>query len=934
MRLFILAIMLGMGLGSAEPARSEQVWSDSFALDDSRTASMPLSGLKVEVGEGVWRGDKTILLGGDETATLAEAKGGASWLALDVVPASIRLEAEVNPVGSDWTALALGGKWGGAFYDTAAIWVLLKPTGDYQVRAQGSKLILKSGRIPRFSPKSNRVGIAYVRQGNRLSVTINDEDVLESFALDQKEFVPVLSSAGFKFNGPISTVKKPSIRGFRIIVEPLPSATATLNQPLSVYAPGERIVLKLSGSGMPEAGVKLQARIIDFNGRAVWNDDLALKVSDGKLDQELVVPDLGKLGFFSLHGYLEDSQGVVLASIEKKLAVIPKPKSEDNLFGAMVYPHIAYSTEDKERDAQYMKRIGVTFVRTARLNWVRAQSSKEAAFVWTDLDQEVSLYSRYGLKIIATTGWPIPSWASPATNESDRGSFLPREDCLPMGRQFMREMAARYQEKIVCYEIGNETDAYFWLGSLKHYHEHDTVGILRDYYDYFSGLADEIKASDSQALVAPSTTSSIPKGHMYQPWLKTLLDFGLGEKMSALATHYEADLESINAMLRQYKSEKPIFFTEIGGISRSSIDDNSQGSPMKQIIRGDYLQMSRQLRYKNVRALCKFLLREQPGYGGEGQIMAGLLGSDFELRPTYVAYATLIRNLAGANYVKELNVTSDSSQGWLQGSSYSRSGQMINLFFLNATERATVTFVTKESSLKLIDVMGNEEPITPKDGRVSVEMTKSLPLIVLGKLEDKPGAVQRPTDKLVREVEINLENADFEAASIDGGKIPGWRHMVNEEGAHGSMTGKFTAALDRDVKMQGQQSLRFEAKELTKWYGVSQEIPLALVPRPGPDEYLTFKVSLMVKGNQVNGKGMGYTLAFRRADMTRIYFMGSSYFGFGGTFDWKELSGSHQLAQWVPDTEKITLDLLMGKATGTLWVDRVKISVQLWKTAN
>jgi hypothetical protein len=66
--------------------------------------------------------------------------------------------------------------------------------------------------------------------------------------------------------------------------------------------------------------------------------------------------------------------------------------------------------------------------------------------------------------------------------------------------------------------------------------------------------------------------------------------------------------------------------------------------------------------------------------------------------------------------------------------------------------------------------------------------------------------------------------------------------------------------------------------------------------------------------------------------MSRLYFMGSPYFGFGGTFDWKELSGTHKLEGWVPGADRLTLDLLMGKSTGTLWMDQVKMSVQLWKT--
>lgn len=934
--IFMPVVMACLGLISGVAAQAEIVLQDNFSLEDGRKAGDPLCGQKIEHGVGLWQGEKTAILSEDESATLAETQSGSAWLALEAAPESICLEAVVDSSGSDWTCLALGGKWGNAFYDTTALWVMLKPSGEFQVRAKGTKLILKSGKIPHMASGGNRVALVYGRKGNAYSVTINDELIMDKYPLDEKGFTPIIGSAGFRFNGPIGTGKKPSIKSFRLTMVPVPTLALKCNQSLSVYAPGEPIKMTLVGAGLPDAKVKARAIITDFYGQPAGEKQWEVKAEGGTVRQEFSAPDSGKLGFFSMHVELVDGQGVVLISAENSFVVIPQPKEGDNLFGAMVYPHLAYPIEDKERDVQYMKRIGVTYVRTGRLNWVHAQASKEAPIAWDDLDREVDLYARYKLKIIATTAWPIPTWASPAVNTKDgvdRGNFLPREDCMPLALQFMREMVARYRDKIACYEIGNETDAYFWLGSLEHYYAHDTKGILRDYCDYFSALADEIHAVDPQALIAPSTTSHIPEGHMYQPWLKTVLDFGLGSKMSALATHYDADMDAINAILREYRAEKPVFITEIGGISRKSLKADSNGSAMKEIIRGDYLQMSRKLASKNVKALCKFIFREQSTYGGEGNLMAGLLGPNFELRPTYVAYATLIRQLAGADYVKELNVTRDTSQGWLQGVAFARGGQAINLLFLHAAEKATVTLITKEAQLKWVDVMGNEEPLSVKDGKATIEMTKALPVIILGKLEDKNGVVQRPADNLVREVEITLENPGFEAeASLD--KIPGWRRMVNEDGASNLKGGKFSVNPDHEIVAQGKQSVRFDAPELTQWFGLSQEIPLALIPKPAADEYLVFKVSAMVKGSKVNGKGMGYTLAFRKADMTRLYFMGSPYFGFGGTFDWRELSGSHQLREWVPGTERLTLDLLMGKATGTLWLDQVKVSIQLWKTAN
>lgn len=119
----------------------------------------------------------------------------------------------------------------------------------------------------------------------------------------------------------------------------------------------------------------------------------------------------------------------------------------------------------------------------------------------------------------------------------------------------------------------------------------------------------------------------------------------------------------------------------------------------------------------------------------------------------------------------------------------------------------------------------------------------------------------------------------------------------------------------------------------TGWYGITQNLPLDQIPRPGPGEYLRFKVSIFAKGEKVYGKGLGYTLAFRRADFSRFYFTGSPYFGFGGTYEWKELRGENDVKIWQEETRHLSLDLIMGLSTGTLWVDDVSVTVQLWRKA-
>lgn len=75
----------------------------------------------------------------------------------------------------------------------------------------------------------------------------------------------------------------------------------------------------------------------------------------------------------------------------------------------MVNPHTSYPFEQKVLDAEYAARIGVRYIRTHRLNWGRAQSGPDMPFNWNEADRELALYRQYGLRPVATIGWPVPA---------------------------------------------------------------------------------------------------------------------------------------------------------------------------------------------------------------------------------------------------------------------------------------------------------------------------------------------------------------------------------------------------------------------------------------------------------------------------------------------------------------------------------------------
>ncbi|MFH1496541.1 MAG: hypothetical protein ABII82_01830, partial [Verrucomicrobiota bacterium] len=779
--------------------------------------------------------------------------------------------------------------------------------------------------------------LRYDRESGVLVVALNGETVFDEALHGDDGFRPALDSVGFKFNGPLLPSGSPEVSEFSVaLTGDFPArATLRLDDELGVYAPGVVPVARVGAKGLPGERATLSLSAVDFSGRVVWSLDDAQTVGRGGVTATHRVELGPRHGYFKLRCVVKDASGAVLAEASRPFAVIPEPsavvRTEANPFGAMVYPHIAYPAREKEIDARYMSRIGLRYVRTHRLNWLHVQSGPDAPFNWTDADREVDIYRRHGLRIIATTGWPVPAWASSARDlalPESKGNFAPAPEAMEDARRFHRELAARYRDDIDYYEIGNEVDAHFWLGSAGHYREHDIPGVLGDYRDYFAALSGAILDSAPRARIAPGVTGAL-EGHSYRPWLTTQMEQGLGKLMTAYGPHYRADIGYANEVMARHGVRVPVILTEIGGFSRNPGGSDPFGAEMRRIIRDDYHQMATQLTHDNVRALCKFILREQPTYGGEGVIHAGMLAEDFSLRPSYVAYATLVRSLAGAKFVGRINLTRSASAGWGEGFAFERDGKRINLLFLHAATPGALRLRSPAGELVVMDVMGEATRLPVADGAAELSMPSDLPLIVVGPVEGEPGPAEIPGDTLVKEIEVALKNPDFEQNASDG--VPGWGIMVDEQGARGGRSDRFAVAIDRQVFHGGAQSVRMDAPRPTRWYGITQTLPPDQIPRPGPGEYLVFKISAHAKGEAIHGKGLGYTLALRRPSGERLVFLGSPYFGFGGTYDWKELAGENRLDTWPEGAERVTLDLLLGLSTGTLWLDDVSVTVQLWR---
>ncbi len=700
----------------------------------------------------------------------------------------------------------------------------------------------------------------------------------------------------------------------------------SLNNELKVFTPDQKVHLVFNNLLNREN--RIEYTITDFHGQKI--------ASDSVTENSSVELPAFKPGYYEIFAGEMDKSGKKVASRKCTFAVIPQVPdavraSPKNQFGAMVNPHTVYPFDQKEMDARFMNRIGIRYVRTHRLSWIHAQKSADSPIDWKNLDEEVALYEKYGIKPVATTGWPTPVWASDAagSNLANKGNFVPKTGFMPLHWKFYSEMSRRYKGKIAYFEIGNEVDASnFWLGQLKNAQTGDDKAIFQDYIDYYIATAKAIKSGDPSAKVGPGTTGAMPDGHTYKPWLDRFLQSPAAEYTDIFCTHYKADLNNIRDIMKKHNKTVPVVITEIGGLVLTETYETTPEN-LRKLGKLTYSQFVPQLNSGGL-ALCKFLLRRIPEVK-EGWI-SEMLDADYTIRPEFVAYATLIRLTGNADFEKELNITRNVDSGWLEGYRCKEGDKVINIIMLNDSPGGKATFKTPDKSLKLIDVMGNETVITPVNGKFELLMEENLPVFIAGGLVENEGAVKHPEPQLVSRKFLTLTNGNFEA-TLNNGRIPGWNTVTDGMSIADAVMNSFAVKLDAENKAEGKYSLFMSSEKQTQWYGVLCQLPMNEIPNPKPGEYVIFNVTYKQKGENIVGTGAGLTLGFRADDMRRVSFGGGNWDK--GTFDWTAKSFiTKPYTSFHKDCKKITLEFYLGIATGKVWIDDVKVEVELWRKSN
>lgn len=368
---------------------------------------------------------------------------------------------------------------------------------------------------------------------------------------------------------------------------------------------------------------------------------------------------------------------------------------------------------------------------------------------------------------------------------------------------------------------------------------------MQDYIEFYIMIAKALRAGAPAAKIGPNTTGSAPDGNTYRDWLNVFLQNPEARKqMDYFSTHYFPSVPEIRKVLARYgKGDVDIIFTEIGGMAHSYRKVPTWEETCRNI-RITCTHYATQLQAGG-KALCKFLLRDIPELPPQGWI-AGMLEGDFKLRPEYVAFATLIREIGDAIPAGRINITRRSDKGWLHGFRFRRGGKTLTP---GDPERRPESgrhprLRLKRTARDRYDGARNhadsaERQTGSGDGFRPAAADRRRYLRRTGEGRD-------PEPVLVQEINVKC-NGDFEMP-VRGATIPYW-HLGYDTGKGTPEQVGFLVSVDDKVKHSGRQALKIHAEKRTGFYAVCHTMT---VPKLKLGQYMVVTYRWWAKGEKID----------------------------------------------------------------------------------
>lgn len=674
----------------------------------------------------------------------------------------------------------------------------------------------------------------------------------------------------------------------------------------------------------PDEAIVFQLEPTSANGDEVLRITLRDYYGTEHIAKDLSAQDRSEDGYFRLsplpNGFYTMRLSGAGIDLEQPLAVIPEPPEETRLdsnpFGVNFH-FTRIPVADAERELLMAREIGIKWGRGVLFDW--AESEPDFAVSHEKYRELIEMLARHDMSYLGGVYF-TPSWASSAPKDSEYivwSRVMPEQQPPEQLTEFCRNLA-RSAPFVKYWEVGNECDLEgMWKGRWQHFVDRNQDAIIRDYVDFLRSAAQGFREGNPDAKILYNGIATLDGGS-YPGFFRRSLEAGAAPWFDIMNIHYKVSLPETRALLTRFdKSDIPVWVTELGGYA---VGSQTKNGDVEQIVQD--IDMSVRQLANGAAHVFKYDLRNDWESQNDIEANFGLIRRDFSPKPAYVAYATLIRLLIGADFVRELNVISQSDQGWLKAYAFHnpRLKRNVNVMMLNAVENAVVTLKTPDNAVTLVDATGSEKELPARDGQVTFQVGE-LPFFVIGEITDNPGEIVYPQDQMTKSLIYPLNNPGFEEPFTGPRDIPHWDSLLDPS---------CMSVLESAAPHEGNHALRVTIqKGVDIFSGIGQMVDITpYMINLGADEYLQLKASCEIKRDALVGRGAAFSISFYGRDGNRLSWRETLYEP--GTHDWRR---DTLVIDRIPDgTVKIRIEFWTAPmVTGSYELDDMSLEIQTWE---
>jgi len=422
--------------------------------------------------------------------------------------------------------------------------------------------------------------------------------------------------------------------------------------------------------------------------------------------QVIVLPGLGRLGYFELHAVaLRNGNQVAIA--DTTFAVVAPSNvaaMHDSPFG--VDTHFAHGwTNDV---MQLLARGGIAQIRDEQY-WqnVEPTLTTPATYTFTEYQPYMTAVAANGLNLLMELDF--------ANNNYDGGN-TPYTDTGRTGySNYGKALLAQYGSLIDTVEIWNEYNGSFCTGPATTDRPTYYTQMLKNAYNAIKAVRPNVRVLGGACVPVPL------------PWFQRLFEEGAQDYLDVLAVHpyrsipegVEVDIASLQTLSASYNNgPKPIWATECG-----APDYVNRG---RQDMARYLVRLMTLMRSAGVERMFWYLAYDYDGYS------TGLVRAPTDSLGPYVpssafpAYSNLIHQLYGATYVGR-----DFTDARTRMYHFSRSGSDVRVVW--STDGTAQLVLTTNAPLTRVDIMGQSTVLQPTNGVIAVTADNT-PFYLLGSI--------------------------------------------------------------------------------------------------------------------------------------------------------------------------------------------------------